>query len=329
MSIPSITGQYRDSVFGWWSSKFLGFRTQFLQEGNVFLDALCCGHGIVLRNFASLHLFYCLHWHVSVTAEIIMLFSCILYIAVYWLTCWVARHWAWCGATGSRWADAGNPCAWIRELDAFDFCCLISVDCSKTQSFVSFICEGTMVKCEKPLLKTSENMFSGECVDSRRSSSSNSSSSRSSSRIRSRESSFWNSQLRCHSPCPRTEIFNTKSKKKQYVFFGYVQRIYIYIYFFFWYVWRLDNHNRHVGRSENGFVDPNPNTWGAVKRGRTSWADVKDDVERNSEFLGKIWKWIDIQWLIYLPYELTYSFSYCTHLLAYLLTYFLTYSRKV
>jgi len=32
-----------------------------------------------------------------------------------------------------------------------------------------------------------------------------------------------------------------------------------------------------------GFADPNPNSWGAVKRGRTSWADVKDEGSRQCD----------------------------------------------
>lgn len=49
------------------------------------------------------------------------------------------------------------------------------------------------------------------------------------------------------------------------------------------YIFMVGQRQRHVGsRSEKlGFVDPNPNSWGAVKRGRTSWADVKDGTTWN------------------------------------------------
>ena len=179
-------------------------------------------------------------------------------------------------------------------------------------------------------------MFSGECVDSRRRSSSRYSSSirRSSSRIRSRESIFWNSQLRCYSPCPSTEI----SKNNQ-TYTSKMIRCCLWIclkslkdIFFM-----VGKRQRYVGsRSEKlGFADPNPNSWGAVKRGRTSWADVKDGTTWNkivnTEYVGKIWKWINEKIYIYIlyisnrlihlpTYELTCSCSYCTCSAAYLRT---------
>ena len=62
------------------------------------------------------------------------------------------------------------------------------------------------------------------------------------------------------------------------------------------YIFMVGKRQRYVGsRSEKlGFADPNPNSWGAVKRGRTSWADVKDGTTWNkivnTEYVGKIWK---------------------------------------